>query len=392
MQIFLANLRLFFSDRLSRAVGLIFLVDGSMYGSWSTLIPFIKHKFNLDEAQLGLLLFALPLGITISNPLAAILIRRFGMRRSTLFSLFMVVLTFAVPIRMSTIAGTGLSLFFCGVFFSVLNVGMNTCATALERFEKRRIMSTCHGMWSLGAMMGSGIGGMITGWGVSPEAYMTGASVLVALVGGVVRGALMELREMGDRDSGGLAFRWPTRVLWGLIALSLGTNLVEGAVADWAAVYMRDVLASPAWQVGWGFAAYAFFMAAGRLAGDVLTTQFGNRRLLVVGGWMVAAGFGCLVAGLAAPLWLLGFSLIGAGVSLGAPILYSSASRVPGMSVGAGLATMNTFAMAAFLSGPTLIGFLAQATSLRFAFLGVGLVAVLWSIKAAYARGLDSLD
>jgi hypothetical protein len=62
------------------------------------------------------------------------------------------------------------------------------------------------------------------------------------------------------------------------------------------------------------------------------------------------------------------------------------------MSVGAGLATMNTFAMAAFLSGPTLIGFLAQATSLRFAFLGVGLVAVLWSIKAAYARGLDSLD
>ena len=158
-------------------------------------------------------------------------------------------------------------------------------------------------------------------------------------------------------------------------------------MADWSAVYMRELLQRPESQVGLGFGIYAFFMASGRFLGDELIAKVGSKRVLQYGGGVAAIGFLLLVV---QPLFgaiLLAFAMVGMGVSLGAPILYATAAKVPGLPPGAGLATMNTFAMGAFLGGPALIGFLAKWQGLAFAFGIVGLCAFLWALQARWMKG-----
>ncbi|MEO6038103.1 MAG: MFS transporter, partial [Saprospiraceae bacterium] len=287
----LRSLASFFQHPRSRAVGLIFATDGLLYGSWSALIPYIKTKFGLDAAQLGLLLFCLPLGVTVANLLGAWLIRRYGMRQTTMLAVFITAPCFLLPMVAPTMILLAVSLFICGLFFSILNVAMNTCATALENKEGLRIMSTCHGMWSLGAMTGSALGGMVTGWGIAPALYMTVAVSGILLVGAGVRKQILAIpEEKIETHSENAAFIWPNRLLWGLIILSLCTNLAEGTMADWAAVYMREIVQAAPWLTGYGFAAYAFWMAAGRFTGDILIHRYGSRRSLQVGGAVVAGG------------------------------------------------------------------------------------------------------
>jgi Na+/melibiose symporter-like transporter len=217
---------------------------------------------------------------------------------------------------------------------------------------------------------------------------MTLMFVVVGLIGLYASIPLGYIAEPGQDTKEGAAFTWPTAALWGLIVLSLCTNLTEGAMADWAAVYFREVLHAAPWLTGYGFAAYAFWMAAGRFAGDALLMRYNNRKILHIGGVLVAVGLLLSVILPYTPIVLLGFALVGAGVSLGAPILYGSSARAPGMAPGAGLAVLNTFAMAGFLAGPTLIGFIANHLGLPIAFTLVAFVALFWSWKAGHAKGL----
>ena len=157
-------------------------------------------------------------------------------------------------------------------------------------------------------------------------------------------------------------------------------------MADWTAVYMRDIVQSNDFFIGWGFACYALFMASGRFVGDALIPQYGSRKVLVSGG--ILAAFGILLAVLVPHTLtaILGFGLVGAGVSCGAPILYGSAARVPGMAKGAGLATMNTFSLAGFLAGPALIGLISNAFSLSFAIGLVAILALIWAFLSNRAE------
>jgi MFS family permease len=389
MQAIFRYFQSFFSHPGSRAVGLVFAASGMIFGAWTVQIPFVKSGFGFNDAQLGLLLFTLPLGNLSANPLAITTIRHLGLQRTTTLALWMAALLFLLPVVMPHPALTGLLLFCCGMSFAVLNIGMNTCATQVERLEKRRIMSTCHGLWSLGAMSGAVLAGVLLALGATPFLSMLLSALLVIALGVFAYRDILKIEAEKQVESGEKqGFRWPNQLLWGLIVLSMCTNLTEATMADWAAVYMRDVLQAPKGLVGWGFAAYAFCMASGRLMGDLFLIRYGSRRVLQAGGGIVAAGLVLAVVWPTVPGALLGFALVGAGVSLGAPVLYGAAAQVPGMALGAGLATMNTFAMTTFLAGPTVIGFIAAWISLPGAFLLVATVALFWVWKAGRARAL----
>ena len=169
-----------------------------------------------------------------------------------------------------------------------------------------------------------------------------------------------------------------------MISISLCTYLTEGTMADWSAVYLREVSLAPETIIGWGFGLYAFFMAFGRFLGDALIAKHGNMRILMIGGLFVVFGLIVIVTSVSAWGALPGFMLTGLGVSVASPILYQAAARVPGMPPGAGLATMNSFGMAAFLGGPVLIGFIAKLFDLRFAFVVVAFAAVIWVIQTYF--------
>ncbi|MFN0216308.1 MAG: MFS transporter [Saprospiraceae bacterium] len=380
-----AHLFIFVQNPTARAVGLVFAAQGLLFGTWAALIPFVKHKFGLDEAQLGLLLLSLQGGVLVMNPFTVPILHRFGAPLAALGSLFATALFFSMPMLAPNIWLVATALFLAGAGFASVNVAVNTCASQVEIRDQVAIMATCHALWSVGAMTGSALAGTGTGLGIDPAIWSVSVAFLVIIAAFILKNTLLTLEKSDQQartENSGRKFAWPSAGLWTIIFLSLCTNVTEGTMADWSAVYMRDVVKSAEFAIGWGFAAYAFCMASGRFVGDAFIVRFGAAGVLRVGGTLAASGLLLLSLFPQMPIALLWFALVGAGVSLGAPILYAAAARAPGMAQGAGLATMNTFAMVGFFGGPVLIGFLAKIWSLPIAFSVIGAAALWWAWQA----------
>jgi MFS family permease len=387
-----SHLTEFIKHRASRATSYVFISQGLIFGSWAASIPYVRQKFGLDEAQLGLLLLCLEGGILVMNPFSVPLLRKFGAPKATLVFLWLSALMFILPLAMPTVVLTGMALIVGGAAFSVLNVAMNTCASLIEQQENKRIMSTCHGLWSTGAMLGAILVGFSNAWQLQPWMYFVG--VFIGSIGLTlfIQNALYTVPDSPNSEENAgksSVFILPTPALWLLIVIGLCTNITEGTMADWSAVYMHDVVKSTAAMTGWGFSIYAFFMAAGRFMGDGLIAKYGRKRILRIGAITVFCGF--LLAVLYPITWavLLGFAMVGAGVSIGAPILYAAASNTEGMAQGAGLATMNTFAMMGFFGGPVLVGFLAKSFNLQVSFGTVAVLVLFWVYFSGKVKIVD---
>lgn len=378
----LTHLRTFFTHRQSLAVGMVFISVGFLFGNWATLIPFIKQKFELNDAQLGLLLLSLPLGATSMNPFSTYFINRFGMRNTTVVGLILLAATYVIPVSISYLPLVVLSLIIVGMCLSVTNVAMNTCVTSLEHQYKINIMSTCHGMFSAGLMFGSIAASILQGMQILPTYQMGAIGFIIIILVFLLRPTILSIHEEKITESGGAKFILPKGALLLMILISLCTNVTEGTMADWTAVYMKDIVQTDAYFIGWGLAGYSMFMALGRFLGDALIPRFGGNNIIRAGGIIVALGILMAIFLPYTITTIIGFTMVGAGVSCAAPILYGSAARVPGMAKGAGLATMNTFSMAGFLAGPVIIGFISKSVNLPFAFSLVAVLAIIWAFLA----------
>ncbi|MEY3367474.1 MAG: hypothetical protein RI973_629 [Bacteroidota bacterium] len=388
----ISHLAIFRQHRVSRATGINFAAAGLILGAWAALIPFVKQKFGLDEGQLGLFLLTMPAGVTLMNPFSVPLLHRFGAVNITLTSLVLSTAFFALLFLVSQLWLTVALLFLAGATYSCLNVAMNTCAALLEQHEDLRIMSACHGLWSAGAMTGAAVTALLTGNGLSPFTcllllllFELGVALATKKPMSEVPGDLpADSRKAAEKPRSGLVM--PNKPLWILISLSLCVNITEGTMTDWSVLYMRDVVEAPQFLAGWGFSVYAFFMASGRFLGDALLSRYDSKSVLRGGGSLVLAGLLLAVLFPHPALALLGFAFVGAGVSIGSPVLYSAAARVPGMAQGVGLATMNTFAMIGFMGGPAMIGFIAKFFSLPTAFVVVACFSVFWIWRSGKLR------
>ena len=377
------NLHQFLIHKTALAIGLTFAADSLMFGSWVTHIPHVKTALAMNDAQLGLALFGMPLGLLVMNPVSPVLLHRVGLVRTTVLSTLTMALSFALPVWMPDRWALMAALFLVGISIAVLNVAMNTCATHVEKEEGIYIMSSCHGMWSLGGMVGSGSSAALIALGVDPRAHLT---LLALLLIGVawywLRPALAAVPELGQDDNGGSKFVWPTRDLLLMIGIGLSVSLGEGVAFDWSAVYLRDTLGASAQIAALGFTCFSLTMMAMRFTGDLLIPRFGERRLLLFSAGLTVLALLVIIFSLAPAMGILGFLLLGAGVALGAPILFNAAARVPGLASGAGLATYATFSFVGFLAGPPAIGFVGEAYGFSVAFGAVALLAVLsvWAI------------
>lgn len=376
----LTHLRTFFTHRQSLAIGMVFISVGFLFGNWATLIPFIKQKFDLNDAQLGLLLLSFPIGATVMNPFSTFFINRFGMLKTTLLGLILLTVTYIIPVSATWLPLASIGLMIVGMCLSVTNVAMNTCVTSLEHQYGINIMSTCHGMFSAGLMFGSIASSILQGMKIMPSYQMAAIALAIIILVLVLRQTILGIHEekVQINEAKGAKFILPKGALLLMVLISLCTNITEGTMADWTAVYMREVVQTDDYFIGWGLAGYSMFMSLGRFLGDALIPRFGGNAVLRTGGIIAALGIVLAIVFPYTITAILGFTFVGAGVSCGAPILYGSAARVPGMAKGAGLATLNTFSMGGFLAGPVLIGFISKSVNLSFAFSIVAVLAIVW--------------
>lgn len=365
------------------AVATAFAINGLAGGNWFVRIPAVQDDLGLSTAGLGVLLLSLPLGALLAMVLSGRLISQAGSRRVVQVGTLGLCLSVALLGLAPNAFALSLALLLFGLANGAQDVAMNAQGVAVERRYGRSLMSSFHAAWSIGSMSGAAIGGIVAALGVAPGPHLLVVGLVLAVVALVTMPWLLPSHiDVGVRRARTpLLPRVPRAVLLlGLVGFC--GLLAEGAMADWSAVYLQDTVGTGAGLAAAGYVVFQVAMTAGRLSGDRLTDRLGAERI-VRGGGLLAAGGLSLALLLSQPAGVLtGFVLAGLGLSLIAPIVYSTAGRAGGREPGPAIAAATTIGFSGFLVGPPLIGIAAGLLTLRGA---LALVVVLLLIMAALA-------
>jgi predicted MFS family arabinose efflux permease len=369
-----------------RAVRLVFLVNGTVLAGWAPLVPLAQARLGLNEAGLGLVLLALGLGAILSMPASGPLIARFGSRAVLLAagSLFCLVLPL-LPLAPTAVL-LGLGLFLLGVANGAMDVSMNAHAVVVEAKGGRPVMSSIHGIFSIGGLVGAVGISLALRAGLAPQLAAVLLSALALAVLLLQAPALLRRRQEGLSPEGGAHFALPRGPLLALGLLCCIAFLAEGSMMDWSAVFLASLRGQEPAVAGLGFALFSLAMAAGRLCGDRMNQRLGPVALLRWGAVLAASGFAVAVLLPWAAAALAGFAMIGLGVANLVPVLFSTAGRLPGQGAGHAISAVATLGYAGLLAGPAVIGFVARLTGLEVALGAVGALLLVLAAWAGLAR------
>ncbi|HEX6111569.1 MAG TPA: MFS transporter [Geminicoccaceae bacterium] len=370
--------RLAFLFRARAGVATVFFLNGFGYGSWVPRIAEIQARLSLSEGRLGLALFMAALGALFAMPLAGAAAHRYGSRPATAVTVALFGLSLPGLALAPNLLGLGLALLLLGAAAGALDVSMNAQGVAVEKRHWRPIMSSLHGMFSVGGMTGAAATGLIARADVSLLPHLAGIAALVVAIGVIACRPLLPAAAEGRAEGPGFARPSLGILLPGIVALA--SLLSEGAVADWSAVYLSTSLGAGTAAAAAAFAAFSMTMAAGRFAGDALVARLGGDLVVRAGGALAAAGLGLTLLIGHPIVAVIGFGLVGAGISCVFPVVLSSAARAPDLPPSAAIAAVCTVGYFGFLLGPPMIGGLAELIGLPAA---LGLVVLLCALIAA---------
>jgi MFS family permease len=363
-----------------------FALAGALCAVWTVRIPALTDKLHLDPAGVGTAMLVFGIGAMITMQLARVAISRLGSRR---------ILLLAAPGSAALSAGVGIAptypwlLVAAGLFgaaFGALDIGMNTQVAALERVSGRHLMNGAHAGWSIGSVLGGGLGAL--------SAYLhmtfTQAVVGMAVIGLPAALALLPT-YVADPPAPAhvraVRARLP-RVIYLIGAVTCASFIMEGSIADWSGLYLRNELSAREAIAALGYPCFEAAMIIGRTVGDRVRRRVGSRAMLAGGGIGAALGFAVVVA---APHWwlaLVGFFLVGVAICTVVPLTFSIAGGLD--RAGAGIAQAGAMGYGGMLIGPVAIGYLANATSVRTGLLIPVALGVVISVLARTVSAVDA--
>lgn len=369
------------------AVAAVFLVNGFLIGSWAPQIPVTRDRLEISEFSLGLLILGFGLGALVAMPACGYLIGRIGSRATV--KLFGLASTFGLlVVALAPGIGTAAAaLVLLGALIGGTDVAMNANAVEVEKQMRRAIMSSSHGFWSVGGFIGGGAGGaVIQATDHRVHAVIVTAIALVAMLA-AVRFMVTEPQPESHAPHRFSLPRNPVVYLVGLIALF--SMIPEGAVLDWAAIYLREERGADLATAGLGFAAFSATMAVMRFVGDKVRNRFGAVRTLRVSSLVAAAGM--LVAGFSTEPWIAiaAFGFAGLGIANMVPIAFSAAGNQPGSSSGASLSTVTLMGYSGILVAPSAIGFVGERFGFAPVYVAVSVLLVVVCLMAGLARAAE---
>ena len=354
-----------------RADRLQFAALGLVGGAWGVHIPSLKLRHALDEATLSLVLLTIGAGAVVSLLTAGRIVGRLGARRTAVLAAATMCSMLGTVLLWPSLVALLPAMLLFGAALSLFDVAINAEGTALEAMSGRAVMGGLHGMFSLGGMAGAALAAFLLREGVAP------AVQLAAIGAGVLALSLAASRGMLDAhpeaDEPQAHFVWPRGPLLLIGLLIFAGMMAEGVMYDWCVLYLKQELGMPQAQAGLGFAVFSLAMALARFGGDALRARYAERRLLRTGALLAAGAMALVLLARHPGVALAGYLLVGIGLALVVPILFTAATRVPATSRAAAIAAVSSLGYAGFLVGPPVIGFVAHASSLSVA---MGLVVV----------------
>jgi MFS family permease len=367
-------------SRTRVAVATVFFANGAGLASWVPHIPAVQASLGLGTSVLGFTLLAMAVGALTGIPLSGWATARLGSRTVVRTSALVFFAALPLPVLAPSLPLLALALFVLGAGNGALDVSMNAQAVAVEARFPRPIMSSFHGMWSLGGLAGAGTTALALGAGVTPVTHVLAATAALAATTALACRLLVP--PVADVRADEPRFARPTRAVVGLGMIAFLALLSEGAMGDWSAVYLEHSLGTSSATAALGFAAFSLTMAAGRFLGDWLVGRFGDERVVRCCTAGAALGLGVALA-LAHPIAAVaGFAMVGFGIANLIPIVFRAAGALPGVAASEGIAAVGTFGYVGFLAGPPLIGLAADVVTLQAA-LGLVVLALAWIARAA---------
>jgi len=357
------------------AVVAMFILNGALLGIWASRIPAIAATHALTPNLLGLLLLCLAAGAIVSFPIAGRTVDRFGAASVTRT----IAVAYCAALILLGLAPTmpllALALFLFGMAHGAMDVSMNVWAAEVEKAAGKPIMASFHAMFSLGAGGAAALGYVAIKAGIGVPLHFAALSLALGLVALAIASAPWTSARSAAQP--GSLFAFPTGALVFVGVIGFASAMGEGAVADWGAVFLNSSLGTTEAQATLGYSAFSIAIFAMRLGADTLIRHFGAVKTARASGGIALIGVLTVVAAQNLSFALLGFGLMGIGYAVLFPLAFSRAASDPTISPGRAIASVATLGYGGLLLGPPVIGFIAQASSLRMALLTLAALALL---------------
>ena len=371
------------------AVAALFFINGFNMGAWAPQIPQMMERHGLKSGLMVVLIVMIGLGAVSAMLFAGKLIAHHGSRKMVIIFACCFIPMFPLMVLSPSPWIAVPFLFGYGAFGGCMDVAMNANAVAVERHLGRAIMSSSHGFWSLGGFIGGALGGRaIESFGYDKQALGV-AAICVVVLAVASRFIVNDPPHAEDTEKPKARMFPRIPILYMLGAMALFSMIPEGAVLDWAGVYVKTELNADITRQGLAFGLNSGAMAMVRFLGDAVRNRFGAVKTLRASGIIGAIGLLIVATAPNSAVAIAGFAFTGIGVANMVPIMFSAAGNYPGLPPGSGIATTTMIGYSGFLVAPSVIGFIAEHVGFRFTF---GVVALLLLVVASFARNAASAD
>ncbi|PSL34801.1 MFS transporter [Chitinophaga ginsengisoli] len=352
------------SARIATAV--FFFISGFSFSSWASRIPDIQRRLALNKAELGFFLLALPTGLVLTLPVTGYLLQRYSSRNIMMIGVLVFNLMLALIGVVSLPWQLGLVLFCFGSSRNLMNISVNAQSVAVQALYKRSIITTFHGVWSMAGFAAAALGAIMVDFRMAPSRHFLFVSLAMTIM------AFLAFRDSPHMppspDANTKRFIWPDNHLMKYGLISFAVMACEGTMYDWSNIYFQEAVHPPEKLIAAGYVIYMIAMTTGRFTGDSLVNRLGVATMIRYSGILVLCGF--IVSALM-PYTIstsIGFLMIGFGVSCVVPLVLRMATQTTSMNSGPAIAAVSTVGYMGFLIVPPLIGFIAEAAGLRWAF------------------------
>ncbi len=358
------SLRLILSNPRYFAPAMVYASLNLWFGTWAIYIPIVKHRLGIDKSQLGIAIFFLSLGVFTIFPIASKIINKIGVGRATWYGVLLSSFAALMPLLAPSYYTLMASLFVFGASNGFTDIAMNTLVTELEKEDKQNFMSAAHGFFSLGGVL-AGLGSFLIVLIGNPALHM---GIVVLLVLGfnflLYRNYFNITAAPIEKEPFSLRLFKPLLLLGIVSFIVMGG---EGAIVDWSGLYLKEISIAPETLWGAGFLAFSTTMTLGRFLGDSISQKIGSVKIVALGILIAIIGY-LAVLMTYAMLAIIGFGLIGLGFSVIVPELFRIGGNVKGIDSSQGVSFIAGTGYLGFLVAPPILGFLADAVSLKLSF------------------------
>lgn len=325
-------------------------------------------KFDLNDSQIGFALFFTALGLLISIPFVPYVNKKIGTGRSTKLGIIVFALLFNLPLITPSYFLLCASLLVIGVFSGFTDVSMNALVSNIEKKDKQNFMSAAHGFFSLGGFIGAGVGSVLITVFANPMYHMLLVSSLI-IISNLI---LAKHYENNEESVEQLPLEKTNiykniRPILGLSIVAFIIMFNEGAVEHWSNLFLFDTVHVSESQAGLGFVVFSLTMTIGRFFGDGISSKMGPIKTI---------SYGCIIAVFAYALILtsnfyssiLGFGILGLGLSVIIPEIFRLAGQTKGIHTSVAISVVSGIGFIGFLIGPVLLGLISSWSSLLMSY------------------------